>query len=195
MNTFRYLAISICLSAVSGICSSQQPAKPVLTAEPAVPPARVPAPKVSPDAGPLALGPDYIIGANDSLKIEVWKEPQLSTTLTVRPDGKISLPLIDDIVAAGFTPMQLKDDIATRLAKFVTDPVVDVSVLQVNSKLIYMIGNIGHVGSIQMTPGMTVLQAIATLAGSLLTPTEGRLKSGAAIRTSSGRFPSITRRL
>jgi polysaccharide export outer membrane protein len=130
-----------------------------------VPPAPAPPPKVSLDAGPLSLGPDYIIGANDSLKIEVWKEPQLSTTLTVRPDGKISLPLIDDIMAAGFTPMQLKDDIATRLAKFVTDPVVDVSVLQVNSKNVFMIGNVSHVGSIPITPGMTVLQAIATAGG------------------------------
>jgi polysaccharide export outer membrane protein len=114
------------------------------------------------------LGPDYIIGADDSLKIDVWKEPQLSTTMTVRPDGKISLPLIDDIMAAGFTPMQLKDDITTRLAKFVTDPVVGVSVLGVNSKHVYMVGNISHVGSIPITPGMTVLQAIASAGG--LTP-------------------------
>ena len=165
MNTFRCLAISICLSASLGTGSAQQPPKPILSAEPTDPPAPTPAPKVSADAGPLTLGPDYIIGADDSLKIDVWKEPQLSTTMTVRPDGKISLPLIDDIMAAGFTPMQLKDDITTRLAKFVTDPVVGVSVLAVNSKRIFMVGQIGHVGPMQITPGMTILQAIATAGG------------------------------
>ena len=169
MNTFRCITISVCLSALLGTAWAQQPVKPVLSAEPAGPavsPAL--APKISADAGPLSLSPNYVIGAEDSLKIEVWKEPQLSTTLTVRPDGKISLPLIDDIMAAGFTPMQLKDDIAARLSKFVTDPVVNVSVLQVNSKNVFMIGNVGHVGSIPIAPGMTILQAIASAGG--LTP-------------------------
>jgi polysaccharide export outer membrane protein len=166
MNTFRCITISICLSALLGTAWAQQPVKPVLSAEPAGPavsPAL--APKISADAGPLSLSPNYVIGAEDSLKIEVWKEPQLSTTLTVRPDGKISLPLIDDIMAAGFTPMQLKDDIAARLSKFVTDPVVSVSVLGVNSKHVFMIGQIGHVGMVQLTPGMTILQAIASAGG------------------------------
>jgi polysaccharide export outer membrane protein len=76
--------------------------------------------------------------------------------------------LINDIPAAGLTPMQLAADITSRLSKFVTDPVVNVSVVAVNSKRIFMIGEIGHVGPIQITPGMTVLQAIATAGG--LTP-------------------------
>jgi polysaccharide export outer membrane protein len=109
-----------------------------------------------------------VIGAEDSIQIIVWKEPQLSATVPVRPDGKISLPLVGDIVAAGFTPMRLSDDIKSRLTKFVTDPVVDVTVMQVNSKHIYLIGEVGRVGPLPITPGMTVLQAIASAGG--LTP-------------------------
>lgn len=166
MNTFRCIVISICLSSTLGAGLAQQMAgKPVLAAEPTQAASPVVTPKISPEAGPLSLSPNYVIGADDSLKIEVWKEEQLSTTLTVRPDGMISLPLINDIMAAGFTPMQLKDVITTRLTKFVTDPAVSVSVLAVNSKRVYMIGNIGHVGPIPITPGMTILQAIASAGG------------------------------
>ena len=102
----------------------------------------------------------------------MWKEQQLSATLTVRPDGKISLPLIDDIPAAGFTPMQLAADITTRLTKFVTDPVVNVSVIAVNSKRVFLIGEVGRVGPLAITPGMTILQAIASAGG--LTPYANR---------------------
>ena len=166
MNIFRCIAISICLLSTLRAASAQQNVgKPVLSADPTEPMPPAPAPRISPEAGPLSLSPNYIIGADDSLKIEVWKEPQLSTTMTVRPDGKISLPLIDDIMAAGFTPMQLKDDITTRLTKLLTDPVVSVSVLAVNSKHVYMVGNISHVGPLPISPGMTILQAIASAGG------------------------------
>jgi polysaccharide export outer membrane protein len=122
----------------------------------------------APSAGPLSVDPNYVIGADDALKIDVWHETQLSGTMTVRPDGKISLPLVNDVVAAGFTPMQLAADITSRLTKFVTDPVVSVSVVAVNSKRVFMIGEVGRVGPLQITPGMNVLQAIASAGG--LTP-------------------------
>ena len=78
------------------------------------------------------------------------------------PDGKISLPLINDIPAAGYTPEQLGADITARLTKFVTDPVVDVSVLAVNSKRVFLVGEVEHAGPMAITPGMTILQAIAS---------------------------------
>jgi polysaccharide export outer membrane protein len=106
--------------------------------------------------------------------VTVWKEANLSATLPVRPDGKISLPLVGDITAAGFTPMQLAADITTRLKQFVTDPVVDVAVLAVNSKHVFLIGEVGHVGPLAITPGMTILQAIATAGG--LTPYANKKK-------------------
>src|ERR1019366_58576 len=105
----------------------------------------------------------------DAIQVSVWKEPSLSAlTLPVRPDGKITLPLVGDIAAAGFTPMQLAADITNRLKQFVTDPTVDVTVLAVNSKRVFMIGEVGHVGPLAISPGMTILQAIATAGG--LTP-------------------------
>ena len=104
----------------------------------------------------------YVIGPQDQIQITVWKEPQLSNPLVVRPDGKISLPLINDIRAAGFTPMQLQADITERLKKFLTDPIVDVTLLAENSKRIYLMGEVSHVGPIAIAPGMTILQAIAT---------------------------------
>lgn len=107
----------------------------------------------------------YIIGPEDSLQITVWKEPTLSGTVPVRPDGRISMVLLGDLQAAGMTPMQLAADITQRLKKYVQDPVVSVVVLAVNSQRIFMIGEVGHVGAISMTPGMTPLQAIAAAGG------------------------------
>jgi polysaccharide export outer membrane protein len=110
----------------------------------------------------------YIIGAEDTLQVTVWKEPSLSGTIPVRPDGMISLVLVGDLRAAGRTPMQLSDDITTRLKKYIQDPNVSVLVMGVNSQKIFLVGEVGHVGPIMMTPGMTPLQAIAAAGG--LTP-------------------------
>jgi polysaccharide export outer membrane protein len=166
MTLFRSTLLSIWLlpALVPGL--AQQVGKPVLAVDP--PAASATEPTAPPSAGPSAVTANYIIGPEDSLQITVWREPTLSATLPVRPDGKISLPLIGDIPAAGFTPMQLAADITTRLKQFVTDPVVDVTVLAVNSKHVFLIGEIMHVGPLAITPGMTILQAIATAGG--LTP-------------------------
>jgi polysaccharide export outer membrane protein len=169
MNLLRCALLSVTLlPAVAIACAQQAGGKPVLSAQPASTPAPPPPEAAPPSAGPLSVDPNYVIGADDSLKIDVWHETQLSGTMTVRPDGKISLPLVNDVVAAGFTPMQLAADITSRLTKFVTDPVVSVSVLTVNSKRVFMIGEVGRVGPLQITPGMSILQAIASAGG--LTP-------------------------
>ena len=167
MRLLRCTLFSICLLPAIANCCAQQPGgKPVLSAQPAdstPPPPLVTA--VPPAAGPVDVSPNYVIGADDSIQVTVWKEGQLSGNLTVRPDGKISLPLINDVIAAGFTPMQLAADLTARLTKFVTDPVVSVSVLAVNSKRIFMAGEIGRPGPLSLTPGMTILQAISTAGG------------------------------
>ncbi len=161
MNVLRHTLLSVCLlPALTTGLAQQGVGKPVLSAQPAPPASALPG--VKPAAEPLTVSPTYVIGADDSLKIEVWKEPQLSTELPVRPDGKISLPLINDIPAAGFTPMQLEADIAARLTKFVADPIVNVTVLAVNSKRVFLVGEVNRAGPLTMTPGMTILQAIAT---------------------------------
>ena len=107
----------------------------------------------------------YVIGPEDNIQVTVWKEPNLSSPLAVRPDGMISLPLVGDVAAAGLTPMALGSDLATRLKKYINDPLVTVTVLAVNSKRVFMIGEVGRVGPLAITPGLTVLQAIATAGG------------------------------
>jgi polysaccharide export outer membrane protein len=137
MNFLRGTFYSVCILSTFGTGLAQQVAgKPVLSAAPTPPSAVAPPPSEA--AGPLNVSPNYIIGADDSIQVTVWKEQQLSATLPVRPDGKISLPLINDIPAAGLTPMQLQADITQRLTKFVTDPVVNVTVLAVNSKRVFI---------------------------------------------------------
>jgi polysaccharide export outer membrane protein len=110
----------------------------------------------------------YIIGSEDTLQVTVWKEPSLSGTIPVRPDGRISLVLVGDMQAAGRNPMQLADDITVKLKKYIQDPNVSVVVMSVNSQKIFLVGEVGHVGPVMMSAGMTPLQAIA--AGGGLTP-------------------------
>jgi len=105
--------------------------------------------------------PTYVIGADDMLLVSVWKEPDLTTALPVRPDGNISLPLLNDVPAAGLTPMELAASIREKLKKFVADPRVTVVVTQINSQKVYVTGEVLHTGAIQLLPGMTVLQALA----------------------------------
>jgi polysaccharide export outer membrane protein len=105
---------------------------------------------------------DYVIGADDTLHISVWKEPDLTATLPVRPDGKISLPLLNDVSAAGFTPMQLADSITEKLKKYIADPRVTVVVTAMNSRRIFVTGEVTHSGAIALLPGMTILQALSS---------------------------------
>jgi len=117
--------------------------------------------------------PDYVIGADDTLHISVWKEPDLSETLPVRPDGKISLPLLNDVVAAGLTPTQLADAITIKLKKFISDPRVTVVVTAMNSQKIYILGEVVKPGSTILQPNMTVLQALASAGFTQFANTKG----------------------
>jgi polysaccharide biosynthesis/export protein len=114
---------------------------------------------------PATTDPNYIIGPQDILDINVWKEPTVTRTVPVRPDGKISLPLLDDIQAAGLTPMQLSDSLAQKLKKFIADPQVTVIVSQINSQRVYVIGSVGRPGAYPLVPGMTILQALSSAGG------------------------------
>lgn len=118
----------------------------------------VPTPAVKNDS-------NYQIGPSDVLEISVWKEANLSRTVPVRPDGKISLPLVNDVQAAGLTPMQLADSLGERLRKFITDPQVTVIVTQINSQRVYINGEVNRPGAYPLLPGMNVLQAITSAGG------------------------------
>jgi len=109
--------------------------------------------------------PNYVIGPQDVLDISVWKEPELSRPVPVRPDGKISLPLLNDVQAAGLTPSRLTAQLTTSLGKFVTSPQVTVIVTQVSSQRIYILGEVSRAGAFVLLPGMTILQALANAGG------------------------------
>jgi len=112
---------------------------------------------------PASVAPvGYVIGPEDTLHVSVWKEPDLSATLPVRPDGMISLPLLNDVQAAGLTPMQLRDSITSKLKKYLADPRVTVVVTAINSQRVYVTGEVLHTGPITLVPDMTVLQALAS---------------------------------
>jgi polysaccharide export outer membrane protein len=149
---------------IAALCVAQ--AKPILTPTPepaAAPPATAP-----PSAAPAHVGAGYVIGPDDVIQVTVWKEQTLSGTFPVRPDGMISMVLLGDVKAAGLTPEQLATNLTAQYKKYVQDPLVTVLVQQVNSQRIFMVGEVGHVGPIPITPGMTPLQAIASAGG--LTP-------------------------
>lgn len=109
--------------------------------------------------------PSYEIGAEDQLSISVWKEPDITRVVPVRPDGKISLPLINDIQAAGLTPMQLAMSITEKLKKFIADPQVTVVVMAINSRRYYIVGEMTRAGAFPLLPNMTVLQALSSAGG------------------------------
>jgi polysaccharide export outer membrane protein len=129
-------------------------------------PAQAPVPAApSSVAKPSAPDPNYIIGAQDVLDVNVWKEDQITKTVPVRPDGKISLPLLNDVQAAGLTPIQLGSLITEDLKKFVTNPQVTVIVREINSQRVYLLGEVGRAGAYPLLPGMTVLQALSSAGG------------------------------
>ena len=118
-------------------------------------------------------GPSYVIGADDTLHIDVWKEHDLTVTLPVRPDGMISLPLLNDVQAAGLTPMQLATLLTEKLKKYLADPRVTVVVTQMNSQRIYATGEVLHTGAMPLLPNMTVLQALASAGFTQFANTKG----------------------
>jgi len=118
-------------------------------------------------------GPTYVIGPDDTLYISVWKEPDLTETLPVRADGKISMPLLNDVQAAGLTPMQLGAALTDKLKKYVSDPHVTIVVTQMNSQRVYVTGEVLHPGAMNLTPNMTVLQALSSAGFTQFANTKG----------------------
>ena len=114
----------------------------------------------------ISMEDEYIIGPTDVLEIHVWREPDLSRTIPVRPDGKITLPLLNDVQASGLTPLELKAGIEKRLAEFVESPTVSVAVQEIHSKNIFVLGQVESPGQYPLQQDLTVLQALS-LAGGL----------------------------
>jgi polysaccharide export outer membrane protein len=155
--------------------SKPQPAPPVGQDEAAGPP---PEPAADPAAGSAVPGPSpsaddvhvdaaaaFQIGPEDILDISVWKNPELSRTVPVRPDGKVSLPLVNDIQAAGLTPATLREQVTVRLSEFIPAPEVSVMVREVHSRKVAVVGAVKTPGRFELKSPMTVLEVIALAQG------------------------------
>lgn len=127
--------------------------------------ARTPLPTPPVEDQTAAAREDYRIGPADVLGIRVWRNPELSIDVPVRPDGRISVPLLGDIEAAGATTAELRDVIAEQLAEYITAPDVTVIVVAINSKQIYLVGELMRPTAIGLTVDMRVLDAIAAVGG------------------------------
>jgi polysaccharide export outer membrane protein len=114
---------------------------------------------------PPQAGPQYKLGPEDVLRVSVWENKDLTLDLVVRPDGKISMPLIQDVVAEGRTAAELADTIHQRLLVFIKDPQVSVIVLQVNAPKYYVIGNVAKPGTYSLRGETSILQALALAGG------------------------------
>jgi polysaccharide export outer membrane protein len=147
-----------------------QPA-PVQAQKPPAPKPAVPAPQ---NVGPaVPVEADFTIGPEDVLGVIVWREADVSSDVTVRPDGMITLPLIRDVRAAGLTPQQLADRVQTALREYITDASVTVVVRQMNSRKVFITGEVAKPGAYPLASSMTVMQLIA-VAGGLTEFAEGK---------------------
>ena len=116
-------------------------------------------------SAPLPAG--YVIGVDDDLSIRFWKDTELSADVTVRPDGKVSLPLLNDVQADGYTPEELNVHLSKAAAKFIADPSVTVIVRAIRSRKVYVIGEVSKPGIVPLNTEMNVLQLIAAVGGLL----------------------------
>jgi polysaccharide export outer membrane protein len=108
---------------------------------------------------------EYLLHAGDVVQIFVWKEPDLTRDVTVRLDGRITMPLLGDVEASGRTPQELGKELASKLAKLIENPVVTVSLTQPNSSRFFVIGQVGQSGGYPLTGRVTVVQALALAGG------------------------------
>jgi polysaccharide export outer membrane protein len=165
-DSAAFLAILIAFAwAPQGIAQAAPPstAQPANAGTASSPAADAAQPAASPETKPH--DDSFVIGDDDMLVINVWKEPDLSRTVPVRSDGKISLPLAGELTAAGRTPLQLEQDITARLKSYMTDPEVTVIVQQINSEKYNILGQVGRPGSYPLTVTTTIVDAIANAGG------------------------------
>jgi polysaccharide export outer membrane protein len=118
--------------------------------------------KAAPQPPPVA---EYLIGPGDVLSISVWKDESLTQTIPVRPDGKISFPLIGEIMAGGKSVSQVKEEIEKKITRYVPEPVVSVGVQAINSLLVYVIGRVNNPGRFVLNTNINALQALAMAGG------------------------------
>jgi polysaccharide biosynthesis/export protein len=160
----RVTVFCVCLLVMGRLASQTVPAKPTGPANPATTKSSAPT-SVAAETGTTPHDDTFVIGNDDVLAINVWKEPDISRSIPVRSDGKISLPLAGEIQAAGQTPLKLEGDIANKLQNYISEPEVTVMVQQINSEKFNILGQVARPGSYPLTNSATVLDAIALAGG------------------------------
>jgi polysaccharide export outer membrane protein len=159
MRTSRLAVSCFCLFLSSAVWGTTLWGQNAASNQPAAPAAAADA------SGSKAHDDSYVIGNDDVLAINVWKEPDISRAIPVRSDGKISLPLVGEVQAAGRTPLKLEQDIAAKLQNFISQPEVTVMVQASNSQKFNILGQVSHPGTFPITNSPTVLDAIALAGG------------------------------
>jgi polysaccharide export outer membrane protein len=162
-NLRRVTVLAACLVVTGWLRAQSAPSKPandskLVEASPATP-------AVAAEGSTKPHDDTFVIGNDDVLAINVWKEPDVSRSIPVRSDGKISLPLAGEIQAAGRTPLGLEREIATKLQNYISEPEVTVMVQQINSQKFNILGMVTKPGSFPLTNSATVLDAIALAGG------------------------------
>lgn len=178
IRTWHRLASIVALTTASAVCASAAGQNAAARPPSAVAPA--PAASPSPD--------EYVIGPDDVLSISFWREKDLTADVTVRPDGKVTVPLLNDIVASGRTPEQLRDAIQQAARAYLEDPTPTVVVKEIKSRRVFITGQVEKPGPYPLNDRLTVLQLIA-VAGGLKEFADG--KSITVMRSVNGRVVAL----
>lgn len=169
----RWFAACLLVPALTAAAQTGTARQTSTPPEPAAGAERAPLNKAVGTSGTAGVAPtragardaDYRLGPGDKLRVEVYRDAQLSQSLQVRPDGKVTLPLLGDIQASGLTPIELRDRIATALRDYITNPVVTVIVVETVAPLVYVMGEVNNPGSIELHGPLNALQALAMAGG------------------------------
>jgi polysaccharide export outer membrane protein len=179
MRMFAFVSAAI-VTVPTTLAAQPAPSEPQKIA---VPTAGQPAAAGTPLGGPVAPLPDYIIGPSDVLTVLFWRDKDMTADVVVRPDGNITLPLLNDVRAAGLTPDQLRARIVTEANRYLEDPSPTVVVKEINSRKVFITGQVEKPGPYPLSASMTVIQLIA-LAGGLKEFADG--KNILVMRTDNG---------
>lgn len=165
MILYKPIVVSLVLSLmIAGLAAAQDASKRPPTAA-AAPANAAPAPNAPAAPAPGTTNPEYRIGIDDVLDIAVWNNTTVSRTVPVRPDGKISLPLLNEVQAAGLTPSQLRQSLMSKLVEYMPTPEVSVIVREVHSNKISVLGEVRKAGRYEISNRATVLDAVALAGG------------------------------
>lgn len=163
MSKTTGITTALCFVFLLSTVSAQKPAAPAPVAQP--PAAQTPAPQPASVRPAAPVSPDYRLVQGDKLRIEIYKDTQLSQSLQIRPDGKITLPLLGDIAAAGKTPTELRDTVTTALREYISNPVVTVIVVETTPAMVFVMGEVNKPGPQAMNGPISILQVLAMAGG------------------------------